>query len=95
MQHLEVSCAVRPIYKWLGFKGLISSKKLWFWFTFTNFTFVGPCIVSVFKQDQQDATLHNATHVSGSSYAHHQELKTVYTASGICRAFSASCRYRE
>jgi hypothetical protein len=29
----------------------------------------------------------NAEHVSGSSSAHHQELKTVYTASGICRAF--------
>jgi hypothetical protein len=24
----------------------------------------------------------NALHVSGGSYAHHQELKTVYTASG-------------
>ena len=28
-----------------------------------------------------------ALHVSGGSFAHHQELKTVYTASGICRAF--------
>jgi len=37
----------------------------------------------------------NALHVSGGSSAHHQELKTVYIASGICRAFSASCRYRE
>jgi len=37
----------------------------------------------------------NALHVSGGSSAHHQELKTVCTASGICRAFSASCRYRE
>jgi hypothetical protein len=36
-----------------------------------------------------------ALHVSGGSSAHHQELKTVYTASGICRAFSASYRYRE
>jgi len=25
----------------------------------TNFTFVGPCIVNVFKHNQQDATLHN------------------------------------
>ena len=31
----------------------------------------------------------NALHVSGGSYAHHQELKTVYTASGICRAFTS------
>jgi len=37
----------------------------------------------------------NALHVSGGSSAHHQELKTAYTASGICRAFSASYRYRE
>jgi len=37
----------------------------------------------------------NALHISGGSSAHHQELKTVYTTSGICRAFSASCRYRE
>jgi len=35
----------------------------------------------------------NAVHVSGSSSAHHQELKTVYKASGICRAFSASYCY--
>ena len=28
-------------------------------FFFLSFTFVGPCIVNVFKQNQQDATLHN------------------------------------
>ena len=28
----------------------------------------------------------NALHVLGGSSAHHQELKTVYTTSGICRA---------
>ena len=37
----------------------------------------------------------NVLHVSGGSYAHHQELKTVYTASGICRAFTAPYCYRE
>jgi hypothetical protein len=37
----------------------------------------------------------NALHISGGSSAHHQELKTVYTASGICRDFSASYSYRE
>jgi len=37
----------------------------------------------------------NALHVSGGSSAHHQELKTANTASGICRAFSASYRYEE
>jgi hypothetical protein len=29
----------------------------------------------------------NALQVSGGSSAHHQELKTMYTASGICRVF--------
>jgi len=37
----------------------------------------------------------NALHVSGGSSTHHQELKTVYTASGICLAFSASYHYCE
>ena len=37
----------------------------------------------------------NALHVSGSSSAHHQELETLYRASCICRAFSASYRLRE
>jgi hypothetical protein len=37
----------------------------------------------------------NALHVSGGSSANHQELKTAYTASGICRAFTASYRLRE
>jgi hypothetical protein len=31
----------------------------------------------------------NVLNVSGGSFTNHQELKTVYTASGICRAFSA------
>jgi hypothetical protein len=35
----------------------------------------------------------NALHVSGGSSTHHHELKTVYTASCICRAFTASYRY--
>jgi len=30
----------------------------------------------------------NAVHVSGCFSAHHQELKTVHTASGICQAES-------
>jgi hypothetical protein len=28
----------------------------------------------------------NALHVSGGFSAHHQELKTVHTASGVCQA---------
>ena len=53
----------------------------------------------IVKQNQQDATLHNGIYyyncstVSGGSSAHHQELKTVYAALGICWAFSASYRY--
>jgi hypothetical protein len=31
--------------------------------------------------------LWNSLHVSGGSSAHHQELKTVYTASGTCQAW--------
>jgi hypothetical protein len=37
----------------------------------------------------------DALRVSGRFSSHHQELKTVHTASGICLAFSASYRYRE
>jgi hypothetical protein len=37
----------------------------------------------------------NVLHVSGGFSAHHQELNTVYTLSGICRAFTASYRLRE
>jgi hypothetical protein len=36
----------------------------------------------------------NALHVSDGSSVHHQELKTVYTSSGICGYFSASYRHR-
>jgi hypothetical protein len=36
----------------------------------------------------------NALRVLGGSSAHHQDFKTVYSASGICRAFSVSYRYR-
>ena len=32
----------------------------------------------------------NALHELGDSSAHHQEPQTVYTASGVCRAFTAS-----
>ena len=36
----------------------------------------------------------NALHFSGGSCAIHQEFKTVYTPSAICRAFTASYRKR-
>ena len=63
------------------------------------FTFMGPCIVlmysSITNKMQRYTVVFitiNALHVSGGSSAHHQELKTVYTASGICRVFTASYR---
>jgi hypothetical protein len=37
----------------------------------------------------------NVLHVSGGSSTHRQELKTIYTESGICGALSASYRYSE
>jgi hypothetical protein len=51
---------------------------------------MGPCNVNVFKHNQQDAMVFitiNALHVSGGSFAHHQELKTVCTSSGIVKLF--------
>ena len=36
----------------------------------------------------------NALHISDGSTSHHQELKTIYTALGICRAFTPSYLYR-
>jgi hypothetical protein len=36
----------------------------------------------------------NAVHVSGGSSAYHQELKTVYTASGIWRALVNAASFR-
>jgi hypothetical protein len=57
-------------------------------------TFMWPCIVNVFffskTNKMQRYTIFfitvNALHVSGGFSAHHQELKTVHTASGICQA---------
>jgi hypothetical protein len=65
------------------------------------FTFTGPCIVNIYSSTTNKMQRYTmvfitiiALHVSGGSTAHHQELKTVHTASGICRAISASYRYR-
>jgi len=47
-----------------------------------NLTFVGPCIVIIYMQ--QDATLHilfyleTALHVSGGTVTHHQERKQLH-----------------
>jgi hypothetical protein len=58
-----------------------------------NLTLMDPRIVNVFPSITnkiQRYTIHlflwNILHVSGGSSAHHQELKTVYTASGTCEA---------
>jgi hypothetical protein len=66
-----------------------------------NLTFMDPCIANVFSSitnNMQRYKMHlflwNSLHVSGGSSAHHQELKTVYTASGTCQASSATYRYR-
>jgi len=59
-----------------------------------NFTFICPCIANIFPNyNQQDTTFldliisTDALHVSGGSSAHHQEHKTVYTASGIVNQY--------
>jgi hypothetical protein len=48
------------------------------------------CILLSITNKMQRCTIFfiavNALHVSGSFSAHHQELKTVHTASGICQA---------
>ena len=63
---------------------------------------MGPCIVLMYSSIANKMqrytivfTTINVLHVSGVSSAHHQELKTVYTALGIYQAFSASYCYCE
>ena len=64
--------------------------------------FVRPCIINTFtKYNQRDTAFLNlyisqdSLHVSGRSSCHHQEHKTVHTASGICQTDAATCCYRE
>ena len=64
--------------------------------------FMGQCIVLMYSSitnKKQRYTIvfitTNALHVSSGSSAHHQELKTIHTASGICQTFSASYLYHE
>ena len=59
-----------------------------------SLTFIHPCITNIFPSyNQQDATFldlfvsTDALHVSGSSSAHHQEHKTVHTASGTVNQY--------
>ena len=58
-----------------------------------NLTFMGPCIVIYFYNKSNEmhnfSSLLNITlHVSDGFSVHHQEFKTVHTASGICRTGS-------
>ena len=47
MQRLEVSCAVRPIYRSLGFKGLIAVNK--YRVTYGNLTSLKQTVLSCFS----------------------------------------------
>jgi hypothetical protein len=62
-------------------------------------TFIGPCIIIYFysKTTYMQQFLKfilfcsSILHVSDGHFAHHQESKTVHTASGICQTDSADC----
>ena len=41
--------------------------------------------------NMHDATLKNTLHVSDGLSVHHQQLKTVHTATGICQTDTATC----
>jgi len=65
----------------------------------SDLTFVGPCFVIYFysrtNQMHNISNLfyfwNNTLHVSDSLSVHHQESKTVHTASGICHTGYADC----
>ena len=65
----------------------------------TNLTFVGPCIAIHFysKTNQMHKFLkfilfwNNTLHVSDGLSVHHQEFKTVHTATGICQTGTVAC----
>ena len=62
-------------------------------------TFIGPCVVIYFysKTNEMHQFLKfilfcsNTLHVSDGLYVHHQESKTVHTASGVCQRDSTDC----
>jgi hypothetical protein len=63
-----------------------------------NLTFIGPCIVtySYSKNNRMHLflelfTLQNTLRVSDGLSVHHQEFKTVHTATGICQTDTATC----
>ena len=72
--------------------------KLYFVQTLLNSTFVGPCILIYFysKTNQMHNISNlfyfgsNTVHVLDGLSVHHQESKTVHTASGICHTGSVA-----
>jgi hypothetical protein len=64
-----------------------------------DLTFIGPCIVIYFysKTNEMHQFLKlilfcsSTLHISDGLSVHHQEFKTVHTASGICETDSADC----
>ena len=66
---------------------------------FLNLTFIGPCFVILFLQQNQLYApvyqiylLQNDTlHVSDGLSVYHQEFKTVHTATGICQTDTTVC----
>ena len=55
---LHTSCMADTIPLWFHFR-VFHNEYLYNKQPVTRFTFMGPCIVNVFKHSQQDATLHN------------------------------------
>jgi len=66
---------------------------------FLHLTWIGPCIVTYFysKTNQMHQCIkfilfwNNTLHVSDGLSVHHQEFKTVHTATGICQSDTADC----
>jgi len=92
-----------PNSRW-GFRSLVTWHCIngWSFLDVSNecsTTFIWPCIVIYFysKTNQMHQFLKfilfcsSTLHVSDGLSAHHQESKTVHTASGICQTDTADC----
>ena len=69
-----------------------NSKKVYFLRSWDPATLMYSSITNEMQRYTMVFITINDPHVSGGSSVHHQELKTVYRASGICRAFTVSYR---
>jgi hypothetical protein len=64
---------------------------------YVSLTFIGLCIVIYsYSKNQPDAPvnyllLYNSPHASDGLSVHHQEFRTVHTATGICQTDKAAC----